>query len=202
MKGAPSTSGARSCRDPALNALARIVKGERRPSPGTLPGAFVRPWAIGTVEVISLMRASVSILLLAFTFGCGGATARTSARVSQAHLAGNRITLDDHINFETDSAVIAAESDALIADIAMVLTSHSEIATVHVVGHTDSTGDDAHNLELSAARAEAVAASLRENGVTQTIDARGAGETEPLCTDDTDECHATNRRVELMVEAN
>jgi outer membrane protein OmpA-like peptidoglycan-associated protein len=148
------------------------------------------------------MRASVSLFLVLLAVGCGGATARTTARVSQAHLAGNQITLDDHINFETDSAVIVADSHALIEDIATVLTSHSEITTLHVVGHTDSTGDDAHNLELSAARAEAVASAMREHGVTQTIDARGAGETEPLCTEETDACHATNRRVELLVEAN
>ncbi len=147
------------------------------------------------------MRASIALVLLVLAVGCGGATARTATRVSQAHLAGDRITLDDHINFEHDSAVIVADSDALIQDIANVLASHSEIATVHVVGHTDSSGDDAHNLELSTARAEAVAAALRDHGVTATIDARGAGETEPLCTEETEACHAQNRRVELMVEA-
>ena len=93
------------------------------------------------------------------------------------------------------------EMSWLIQDIADVLTSHSEIGTVHVVGHTDSTGDDAHNLDLSAARAEAVANALREHGVTATIDARGAGETEPLCTEETEACFAQNRRVELMVES-
>jgi outer membrane protein OmpA-like peptidoglycan-associated protein len=146
------------------------------------------------------MRPLITLLFVILAVGCG-ATARTAARVSQAHLTGDRITLDDHINFEHDSAVIVAESEALIQDIADVLTSHPDITTVHVVGHTDSSGDDAHNLELSTARAEAVATTLREHGVTQTLDARGAGETEPLCTEETDACHAANRRVELMVEA-
>ncbi|MDQ3033293.1 MAG: OmpA family protein [Myxococcota bacterium] len=148
------------------------------------------------------MRSSfVLALLVSFSVGCG-ATARTSARVSQAHLTGDHITLDDHINFEHDSAVIVDDSNDLLDDIASVLTEHTEIGSVHIIGHTDSSGDDDHNLELSQQRAEAVAAALRARGVTQNVDARGAGETEPLCAEDTEDCHAANRRVEIIVASN
>ena len=147
------------------------------------------------------MRSIISCLLLVLAVGCGSATARTAGRVSQAHLTGDRITLDDTIRFEHDSAVIVEESQQLIADIAAVLAEHTELRVVHVVGHTDASGDDAHNLQLSEARAQAVVDAQRERGVTIELDARGAGETEPVCTEDTDECHARNRRVEIIVES-
>jgi OOP family OmpA-OmpF porin len=53
---------------------------------------------------------------------------------------------------------------------------------------------------LSDARAKAVVDHLQKNGVTQSIDARGAGPDEPLCTEQTPECNTKNRRVEFKIE--
>lgn len=83
-----------------------------------------------------------------------------------------------------------------------VLKAHTEISVLHVVGHTDSSGDDAHNMDLSERRAASVVAMLRDKGVVQTIDAKGAGETQPVCEEDTPECHERNRRVEFIIEKN
>lgn len=116
------------------------------------------------------------------------------------HLEGNRITIDDHIHFAHDSDEILDESSELLDHLAEFLQHHDEITALRLVGHTDSTGSAAHNMDLSTRRAAAVRAALEQRGVRQTIDSRGAGITEPLCQEDTDECHQRNRRVEFHVD--
>ena len=64
-----------------------------------------------------------------------------------------------------------------------------------VSGHTDSTGGEDANLNLSLRRASAVASIAAEMGVN--AEARGFGETVPLASNDTTEGRARNRRVEL-----
>ena len=115
-------------------------------------------------------------------------------------LEGDHITIDQKIHFATGSAEILEDSTNLLNHLATFLRLHNEIATLHVIGHTDDVGDDAANLQLSQARAEAVVAALRERGVSIDLDARGAGETEPVCSETTDECREQNRRVEFVVE--
>ncbi|MFT5354118.1 MAG: outer membrane protein OmpA-like peptidoglycan-associated protein [Polyangiales bacterium] len=48
-------------------------------------------------------------------------------------------------------------------------------------------------------RAAAVVEALRARGVTAELESSGAGEIEPVCQEDTDECHASNRRVEFII---
>jgi outer membrane protein OmpA-like peptidoglycan-associated protein len=70
-----------------------------------------------------------------------------------------------------------------------------------LVGHTDVRGSAETNMKLSYARAEAVAAFLRENGVDATIATDGKGPNEPIRLNDTsgltqEDIYALNRRVE------
>jgi outer membrane protein OmpA-like peptidoglycan-associated protein len=79
-------------------------------------------------------------------------------------------------------------------------------ARILVVGHTDVRGGADYNQKLSVARAEAVAAFLRDNGVSAEITTEGRGASEPLQLTDTsglsqDDIYALNRRVEWIREA-
>lgn len=118
---------------------------------------------------------------------------------SDVHIEGDHLTIDKKIHFETDSDHIMDDSSELLDHIAQALNNHTEFSTLHVIGHTDSNGGDEHNQELSEKRAAAVVAALKERGVKQEMDSKGAGETEPACEEDTDECHEQNRRVEFVV---
>ncbi len=71
---------------------------------------------------------------------------------------------------------------------------------VKIIGHTDSDGDDAANLELSKKRAEAVKATLtKEFGIEESrMQADGKGETQPAAANTTPEGKAQNRRVEFI----
>jgi outer membrane protein OmpA-like peptidoglycan-associated protein len=72
---------------------------------------------------------------------------------------------------------------------------------VVLVGHTDVRGSAENNVKLSVARAEAVAAFLRENGIDVVMDTAGKGASEPIQLSDTsgltqEDIYALNRRVE------
>lgn len=124
-----------------------------------------------------------------------------AADPEDVRIEGDHLVIDRHINFAVDSHEILEDSFDLLDHIAQLLKNHQEIKALHVIGHTDAAGGAEHNLELSNQRANSVMEALRTRGVTQSIDAKGKGETEHLCQEDTDECHQKNRRVEFVIEA-
>jgi outer membrane protein OmpA-like peptidoglycan-associated protein len=96
------------------------------------------------------------------------------------------------IILESSYPVLAAVADAMQA---------SGIAHIRVEGHTDSSGDDATNLELSRRRAESVRRWLIEHGIDESsVTAAGMGETVPFESNDTELGRAANRRVEFHIE--
>lgn len=103
------------------------------------------------------------------------------------------------IQFETNSAAIKAESTGVLKEVADLLKKYSDIK-IMVVGHTDSDGSDAANLELSKKRAQAVKDFLAtEFGIdTARINTDGKGEKEAIADNNTREGKAQNRRVEFI----
>jgi len=103
------------------------------------------------------------------------------------------------ILFDVNSDKIKAESYGVIKDIANVLKENPEVK-VKIVGHTDSDGDEAKNLELSKKRAEAVKQFLiKEFGIDASrITTDGKGESQPSDSNTTSEGKANNRRVEFI----
>ena len=73
---------------------------------------------------------------------------------------------------------------------------------VLIVGHTDSVGTDAYNLDLSQRRALAASAYLQSLGVPAArLQTQGKGESEPIASNDTDDGRQRNRRVEIAIYA-
>jgi len=103
------------------------------------------------------------------------------------------------ILFDIDSARIRPESTPTLEEIGTMLQEHPELR-IRIEGHTDSTGDDAHNQTLSEERAAAVRGFLMESyGVDGSrLEAQGFGETSPVDSNDTPEGRQNNRRVELV----
>lgn len=118
--------------------------------------------------------------------------------VSQATI--NEISLAAKgINFETDSDVIKAESNANLDKLAIILNKF-EAANIMIEGHTDSQGDDEHNRELSQKRADAVMKYLSNKGVAKDrMTSLGFGETKPIGDNETAEGRAQNRRVDFKL---
>jgi outer membrane protein OmpA-like peptidoglycan-associated protein len=103
------------------------------------------------------------------------------------------------ILFDVNSDKIKPESYGTLKEIAAVLQENSDLK-VKIVGHTDSDGSDAANLELSKKRSVSVKNTLvSEFGITETrMTTDGKGESEPLGDNNTQAGKANNRRVEFI----
>ena len=102
-------------------------------------------------------------------------------------------------SFRTDKADIRSKSFKLLDNIVKVLATHPAI-NVRVEGHTDTDGDDAHNLDLSQRRAESVVAYLAKQGIDRArLTAQGFGETQPIADNATKKGKAANRRVVFAI---
>lgn len=103
------------------------------------------------------------------------------------------------IYFDSGSDKIKPESYGTLKSIADVLKENSEVK-IKIVGHTDSDGADATNLDLSKRRAESVKNSLTDDfGIDSSrMETDGKGEAEPISDNKTTEGKANNRRVEFI----
>ena len=103
------------------------------------------------------------------------------------------------IYFDVNSDKVKPESYGTLNDIAKVLKETPNV-NIKIVGHTDSDGDDAKNLELSKRRAESVKNALSNDfGIAaDRIQTDGAGESMPIVPNTTVEQKAKNRRVEFI----
>ncbi len=102
------------------------------------------------------------------------------------------------VNFATDESNILPDSRPQIDAIMTVLKGDPKLRLA-INGHTDDTGDAAHNRSLSERRAASVRQALLDAGIAgDRLTARGFGSSVPIAGNDSDEGKARNRRVELV----
>lgn len=122
------------------------------------------------------------------------------------------IVLSDSVFFDVGSAAVKTEAvptlNQLIEVFSQFLADPENVRYVDSIvisGHTDSTGSDDMNRQLSTDRANAVLGYLLENGggklqqYASYFCAAGYGETRPVATNDTEEGRAQNRRIEISI---
>ncbi|GAA0539858.1 OmpA family protein [Chitinophaga japonensis] len=103
-----------------------------------------------------------------------------------------------YINFDTDKADIKSESQPVMDEIYKLLSDNGDLK-ISIEGHTDNTGNAAHNMELSEQRAAAVKNALTGKGIAANrLESKGLGQTQPLADNGTEDGKAKNRRVELV----
>ena len=101
------------------------------------------------------------------------------------------------IYFDTAKATIKPASRRKLDEVVDVLKNYPKLR-LEISGHTDDRGDDASNLQLSLDRADAVKKYLTDAGIEGSrIQTRGAGEAEPIESNDTKKGRAKNRRIEF-----
>lgn len=135
--------------------------------------------------------------------GAGGYVGIRRARIAEAAPDVSKVIMSGRyvthgILFDTDSDRIKQESAATLKMIASGLQASTGSNFV-IEGHTDSTGDAAHNLDLSKRRAEAVKGVLvSQFGIDGArLTTTGLGSTRPVASNDTPQGRAENRRVEF-----
>lgn len=103
------------------------------------------------------------------------------------------------ILFDVNAATIKPESSGVLKELGGLLNEHKDVK-IKIVGHTDSDGSDAANLELSKKRAEAVKAALaKDYSIEESrMQTDGKGEGTPVGDNKTKEGKAQNRRVEFI----
>ncbi|MDP1646976.1 MAG: OmpA family protein [Rubrivivax sp.] len=125
------------------------------------------------------------------------ASAGTGIDVARTNDDRLRLNVPADFSFAVGRADIRPEMRPVLDEIGRNLDQ-----TVHVtiIGHTDSTGSDALNEQLSIDRAAAVRDYLSARGVAPSrVTVQGRGEREPVASNSTDAGRAANRRVEIYL---
>jgi outer membrane protein OmpA-like peptidoglycan-associated protein len=102
--------------------------------------------------------------------------------------------------FDVDKATLKPGAREKLARISGILMAYPGLH-MEIEGHTDSTGTDEYNQQLSERRAQAVQTYLVEQGIASgdILAVRGYGEAKPVATNDNSAGRQQNRRVELVV---
>ena len=110
------------------------------------------------------------------------------------------VTMSESIIFDLNSAALKTQSMQTVDQIATVMKNNPE-SDILVKGHTDSSGAEKYNQDLSERRANAVRNYLIAKGVAPArITALGFGMTMPIAPNDTPGGREKNRRVEIEIK--
>ena len=102
-----------------------------------------------------------------------------------------------NIQFEFDSGILKTESYPILDKAAAEMKKDASVTFV-LSGYASAEGTDAHNMQLSIDRANAVKAYLVNTGVsTANLTAKGFGEANPVADNSTEAGRVINRRVEI-----
>ena len=184
----------------------------------TQKGAAIGAGAGGTIGAF-IGKAAGNTALGAIIGGAVGGTAgafigrnmdRQAAEIKQT-VPGATVTregegilvkFDSGILFDTDKSDLKPAAQSNLQKLATSLQNNQN-TNILIVGHTDNTGSDSHNMDLSVRRAESVKSYIAGNNVSPSrLTTSGKGESEPIADNTTVEGRAQNRRVEIVIVAN
>lgn len=111
-----------------------------------------------------------------------------------------KLNLSSEVSFDVNSASIKTDFRDSLNKVADVLADYPSTA-IHIAGHTDSSGSDQYNYQLSLRRATSVRSYLSAQGVseprTRTV---GYGESRPVADNSSRTGRQQNRRVEIFLK--
>jgi K(+)-stimulated pyrophosphate-energized sodium pump len=118
----------------------------------------------------------------------------------QALLDSNNWFTIQNLYFETGSSNLKAGSEIQLNNLAEILNAYPDLK-IKLGGYTDNTGSEETNQKLSNLRAQTAKLKLLEMGIaSDRVEAEGYGSQYPVCpANDTDECKAENRRIDVRV---
>jgi len=108
--------------------------------------------------------------------------------------------LDAAVLFDYDQSEIRPDAESSLLSVLTVIEEHPN-TNIRIEGHTDNTGSDDYNQNLSEKRADAVKDWLIENGCSpDNLTTIGYGESKPIVSNDSESGRQQNRRVEIIIE--
>lgn len=112
------------------------------------------------------------------------------------------VHFESDVLFDVNSAIVDSSGRATLEDVASVLGDYPKTAVV-VQGHTDATGSEELNQELSERRATSVRNYLIGRGLdADRVASLGYGEGFPVASNDSESGRRQNRRVDILLKAN
>ncbi|WP_192346318.1 OmpA family protein [Algoriphagus sp. Y33] len=115
---------------------------------------------------------------------------------------GIKITFDSGLMFPVNKSDLSESSKQNLKELAETLKKYEE-TNILVEGHTDNTGAEDYNMELSRKRAYSVEDYLTSQGIAKNrMEITAYGEMQPTATNDTEAGRQQNRRVEVAIYAN
>jgi outer membrane protein OmpA-like peptidoglycan-associated protein len=115
---------------------------------------------------------------------------------------GIKITFGGGLLFDVDRADLRPAAQEELVKLSKILNKYDD-TNILVEGHTDATGTEDYNMELSRRRASSVGTYLAAQNVqVGRMQAVGYGEIQPTSSNDTSEGRQLNRRVEVAIFAN
>jgi outer membrane protein OmpA-like peptidoglycan-associated protein len=115
---------------------------------------------------------------------------------------GIKITFDSGILFEVDSYALQEPAKENVAELSEILRKYED-TNILFAGHTDNTGAEDYNQQLSEKRAKSVAEFTSFLDVSSDrMSIIGYGEDRPEATNETKAGRQQNRRVEIAIYAN
>lgn len=110
-----------------------------------------------------------------------------------------QITMASTDLFAISSATLSEAGLASVETMAQILIARPDWQAT-IIGHTDATGDEELNRQLSIDRAAAVKDALVAAGVAEAgLQTTGVGSSDPVGDNSTDEGRAQNRRIEFQI---
>ncbi|MDA9556452.1 OmpA family protein [Vibrio sp.] len=110
-----------------------------------------------------------------------------------------RLRMKNGIGFSSNSHQLDSSIKNTLRGVSKILAEYKDTSLV-IEGFTDSSGKDSYNQSLSEKRAESVRSYLVSNHVASgRAISRGYGERHPICSNNTNNGKACNRRVEIKI---
>ncbi|RYZ98827.1 MAG: OmpA family protein [Sphingobacteriaceae bacterium] len=184
----------------------------------TQKGAAIGAGAGGTIGAF-IGKAAGNTALGAVIGGAVGGTAgafigrkmdRQAAEIKQT-VPGATVTregegiivkFDSGILFDVNKTALKSAAQTNLENLSASLKNNPQ-TNISIIGHTDNTGSDTYNQDLSVRRAQAVKTFITGNGVAASrLTTLGKGEGEPIGDNTTEDGRSQNRRVEIVIVAN
>jgi OmpA-OmpF porin, OOP family len=165
----------------------------------SISGAYLMVLAKGARYALYINKQNYLFKSLNFDFVEAPSNEPIIINIELEKIKAGSVTVLNNIFFEFDKYELTPNSLPELDKVVRFLLNDTK-ASIEIGGHTDSTGSDSYNQQLSEKRASTVAAYLIKKGVPQKrVFYKGYGSSKPIASNSTETGQKLNRRIEFRV---